>query len=87
MACLAGAPEVRRIVVFGSFLTSDSPHDMDVAVFQESDEPYVQLAMKYRRHTRPVARHIPLDIIPIRKTAASSPLLKAIETGETIYER
>ena len=87
VACLTPAPEVRRIVVFGSFLTSDSPHDMDVAVFQESDEPYVQLAMKYRRQTRPVARHIPLDIIPIRKTASSSPLLKEIETGETIYER
>jgi len=87
VACLAQAPEVSRIVVFGSFLTSDSPHDMDVAVFQESDEPYLQLAMKYRRQARPVARYIPLDIIPIRKTASSSPLLREIETGETIYER
>lgn len=87
VACLAPAPEIRRIVVFGSFLTSDSPHDMDVAVFQQSNEPYLRLAMKYRLQTRPVARHIPLDIIPIRHNASSSPFLKEIEMGETVYER
>ena len=44
--------EVCRIVVFGSFVNSDNPHDMDVAVFQDSDEKYLPLAMKYRRKTR-----------------------------------
>ncbi len=50
-ACLSGEPEVRRIVVFGSFVTSPTPHDLDVAVFQESDEDYLPLALKYRRPT------------------------------------
>ncbi len=33
--------EVCRILVFGSFVSSDNPHDMDVAVFQNSNEKYL----------------------------------------------
>jgi len=40
VAGLAGFPEVRRVVVFGSFVTSDDPQDLDIAVFQDSDESY-----------------------------------------------
>ena len=49
--CLASEPEVRKVVVFGSFLESDNPNDLDIAVFQESDESYLPLALKYRRRT------------------------------------
>ena len=42
--CLAGAEEIKRIVVFGSFLTSDNPNDIDVAIFQGSESPYLALA-------------------------------------------
>jgi hypothetical protein len=87
VSCLSEDREIRRIVVFGSFLTSPMPADMDVAVFQDSDEPYLPLAMKYRRQARPVAHRIPLDIIPIRSGASNSPFLKEIECGETVYER
>ena len=87
VSCLAGDLEIRRIVVFGSFLTSSVPADMDVAVFQDSDEPYIPLAMKYRRQTRLVARSIPLDIIPLRNGVSNSLFLKEIEAGETVYER
>jgi len=66
VSCLAEDREIRRIVIFGSFLTSTSPADMDVAVFQDSNESYVALAMKYRRQARPVSMRIPLDIIPLR---------------------
>ena len=38
VACLRDEPEVRRIVLFGSFVASPSPQDVDVAVFQESEE-------------------------------------------------
>jgi hypothetical protein len=87
VSCLADDREIQRIVVFGSFLTSAVPADMDVAVFQDSDEPYIPLAMKYRRQTRLVAQSIPLDIIPIRSGIPSNPFLKEIESGETVYER
>jgi len=87
VSCLAGDMEIRRIVVFGSFLTSPIPADMDVAVFQDSNEPYLPLAMKYRRQARPVARRIPLDIIPLRHGVSGSPFLKEIESGEVVYER
>lgn len=86
-ACLASDQEIRRIVVFGSFLTSSSPTDMDIAIFQESNAPYVSLAMKYRRQARPVSRQIPLDIIPLRTESTADPFLREIAAGEIIYER
>jgi hypothetical protein len=86
-ACLANDTEISRIVVFGSFNESDSPADMDVAIFQTSDLPYLPLALKYRRQTRSISRRIPLDIIPVRPNAADSPFLGEINKGETIYER
>jgi uncharacterized protein len=66
VSCLAGDQELQRIVVFGSFVGSSSPEDMDVAVFQDSAEPYLSLAVKYRTQTRSVSRRIPLDIVPLR---------------------
>lgn len=87
VSCLAGDEEIRRIVIFGSFNKSESPADMDVAVFQSSNEAYIPLAMRYRRQTRSVARHIPLDIIPLRSDVMQSSFLEEIETGETVYER
>ncbi|OHB79290.1 MAG: hypothetical protein A2Z25_16540 [Planctomycetes bacterium RBG_16_55_9] len=79
--------EVCRIVIFGSFVTSDDPHDLDVAVFQDSDEKYLPLAMKYRRKTRYIARMIPMDILPLKSGVEGDMFLDEIERGEVIYER
>ena len=79
--------EVCKIVVFGSFVSSDNPHDMDVAVFQDSDEKYLPLAMKYRKKTRESARMIPLDILPLKAGAKGETFLDEIEQGEVVYER
>ena len=87
VSSLKSEKEVRRIVIFGSFLNSTDPHDLDVAVFQDSNEKYLPLAMKYRRKTRQVARSITLDIIPLKAGARSDFFLDEIERGETIYER
>ncbi len=86
-ACLSPEKEVQRIILFGSFLTSTYPNDIDVAVFQDSDEPYLSLAKKYRKLTRMIAQKIPLDIIPIRSNAPHTSFLSEIEAGELIYER
>ncbi len=79
--------EVCRIVIFGSFINSDDPHDLDVAVFQDSDEKYLPLAMKYRRKTRDVARMLPMDILPLKAGVQGETFLYEIERGEVIYER
>jgi predicted nucleotidyltransferase len=79
--------EVCRIVVFGSFVNSDDPQDMDVAVFQDSDEKYLPLAMKYRRKTRDIARVIPMDILPLKAGVQGEIFMDEIERGEVIYER
>jgi predicted nucleotidyltransferase len=79
--------EVRRVVVFGSFLESEDPRDIDIAVFQDSTAPYLPLAVKYRRRLAPVADRIPIDVIPIRPDPQSCTLLEEINKGEVIYER
>jgi predicted nucleotidyltransferase len=84
---LASEREVCRIMVFGSFLCSDDPHDLDVAVFQGSDEPYLPLALKYRKKTRQVARTIALDIVPVKAGAEDGLFLEEVERGKVIYER
>jgi predicted nucleotidyltransferase len=85
--CLKTEAEVCRVVIFGSFLNSDYPHDLDVAVFQDSDEKYLPLAMKYRKKTRDIARRIALDIIPLKVGRNSGVFLDEIKQGEIIYER
>ena len=80
------APEVRKVVVFGSFLSSDTPNDMDIAIFQDSEEAYLPLAINYRRMARPISEHIPLDIVPLRPNAAGV-FMDEIAKGEVIYER
>lgn len=84
--CLAAQREVRKIVVFGSFLRDAEPHDIDVAVFQDSNEGYLPLALRYRRAARVVARTIPLDILPLR-AGVQGVFLDEIAAGEVIYER
>jgi predicted nucleotidyltransferase len=79
--------EVCRIVIFGSFIHSDDPRDLDVAVFQDSDEKYLPLAMKYRRKTRDIARMIPMDILPLKAGVEGDMFLDEIDRGEVIYER
>jgi len=87
VSCLSSDEEVRKIVIFGSFLSSSDPHDLDVAVFQESNEAYLPLALKYRRKTRPIAGKIPLDIFPVRSNAKDHTFLLEIDRGEVLYER
>jgi len=83
---LSREPEVTKIVIFGSFVTSSSPRDIDIAVFQDSGRTYMPLALKYRRLTRKIARILPLDVIPL-KASSDSLFVKEIEAGEVIYER
>jgi predicted nucleotidyltransferase len=86
-ARLSGEKEVCKVIVFGSFLTSETPNDLDVAIFQDSNEPYLALALKYRRLLRPIADQIPIDVIPVRPNPTEGQFLAEIHKGEVIYER
>ena len=87
LLCLRTEKEIRKIVIFGSFLYSDDPHDLDVAIFQDSSESYLPLALKYRRKTRSIAHRIPLDIFPLTSRVSNDPFLHEIAQGEVFYER
>lgn len=84
---LVSEKEIEKIFVFGSFINSDNPQDIDVAIYQNSDESYLSLALKYRKLTRKIAERLSLDIIPIKSNAANNSFLAEIESGELIYER
>jgi len=84
---LRDEPEIMKIMIFGSFLATLEPHDIDVAVFQNSDLAYLPLAMKYRKKTRSISRRIPLDILPIKIDLQNSAMLEEIAKGEIIYEK
>jgi len=84
---LSPEKEINKIIIFGSFLNSEDPNDIEIAIFQDSKESYLSLAMKYRKLTRIIAYKIPLNIIPIKSNASDSTFLSEIENGELIYER
>ncbi len=85
--CLKNEAEVRKAIVFGSFLSAADPDDLDVAIFQDSDEAYLPLAMKYRRLTRSIANRIPMDVIPLRFGVPGGQLVREIQKGQVVYER
>lgn len=84
---LKSEKEIKKIMVFGSFLSAEEPNDIDVAVFQDSQETYLSLALKYRKLIRGIIREIPVDIIPVKENLSESSFLAEIEAGELIYER
>lgn len=84
---LSEFPEIRKIIIFGSFLNSENPNDLDIAVFQDSEQSYYPLAMKYRKKLRAIANRIPIDVVPIRKRPEDGAFLQEIEKGEVLYER
>ncbi len=85
--CLNKDKEIVKIVLFGSFVNSDNPKDMDIAVFQDSNEGYLPLSMKYRKRTRVISKKIPLDIFPVKSQVNTDPFLSEIAKGVVIYER
>jgi predicted nucleotidyltransferase len=83
---LSNEDEISKIIVFGSFLKTNEPNDIDVAVFQNSKEFYLKLSMKYRKLTREIAKILPIDIIPLKDNSSGS-FLNEITAGEIIYEK
>ena len=78
--------EVNKIVLFGSFIKSNNPNDIDIAIVQNSDDDYLSLSLKYRKVLRELAKTIPLDIVPIRLNSNGS-FMSEINQGQVIYEK
>jgi predicted nucleotidyltransferase len=78
--------EVKKIVLFGSFLYSDSPNDLDIAIFENSADDYITLAIKYRRQLRGVVKNTPIDVLPL-KEGCDNFFIRGINNGEVIYEK
>jgi predicted nucleotidyltransferase len=80
--------QIEKIVIFGSFNDSSSPHDMDVAVFYDSRDDYLTLALSLRKKLRNLSRIIPIDLLPISIPYDPAALfLQEINKGEVVYEK
>jgi predicted nucleotidyltransferase len=79
--------EIDKIVIFGSFLKDNNPNDIDIAIFQNSKDNYLDLSLKYRKAVREISKRIPIDIIPILTDKSNDFILDEIGSGEVIYER
>jgi len=78
--------EVNKIILFGSFVNSNHPNDIDIAIVQNSDENYLTLSLKYRKVLRELSKLIPLDIIPIKQNSKGV-FLEEINKGQVVYEK
>jgi len=84
---LSSDKAIKKIVVFGSFITSEEPEDIDLAIFSDSDRDYLSLAMEYRKKLREIARQISDDVIPVKIPYEEVSFMKEINSGEVIYEK
>ncbi|ABQ24797.1 nucleotidyltransferase domain-containing protein [Geotalea uraniireducens] len=88
VAALAVDENVEKIVIFGSFTRSATPHDMDVAVFCDSKDDYLTLALALRRKLRSLSNVIPIDLLPVTVPYdPASVFLQEINKGEVVYEK
>jgi len=78
--------EVRTIILFGSFVNSNHPNDIDIAVIQNSNESFLSLSLKYRKVLRDLSKIIPLDIVPIKQQSKGR-FLEEIYKGQVVYEK
>ncbi len=79
--------EIKKIIIFGSFNTSISPNDIDIAVVQNSSDNYLTLALKYRKLIRTISKEIAIDIFPIVEKNNNSFFETEVASGEVIYAR
>lgn len=78
--------EINKIILFGSFINSNNPNDIDIAIIQNSNENFLTLSLKYRKILRELSKQIPLDIVPVKQNAKGV-FLDDINKGQVIYER
>lgn len=78
--------EVNKVILFGSFIKSDNPNDIDIAVVQNSNENFLTLSLKYRKVLRELSKTIPIDIVPI-KANTKGIFLDEINKGQVVYEK
>ena len=78
--------EVNKIILFGSFVNSNNPNDIDIAIVQNSHDNFLTLSLKYRKILRELSKQIPLDIVPIKQNT-DGVFLEEINKGQIVYER
>jgi len=79
--------DIHKIIVFGSFLSSETPGDIDVAVLGKFAQGYLEVATRLRKKVRHIAKILPVDIVPIQEDAPPNRFFQEIQKGEVIYER
>jgi predicted nucleotidyltransferase len=84
---IKGETSVHKIIIFGSFLHSETPADIDVAVFGHFAQGYLETAIQLRKKVRHIAKILPVDIVPILEEMPGNSFVQEVSQGEVIYER
>jgi predicted nucleotidyltransferase len=79
--------DIRKIIVFGSFLSSETPGDIDVAVLGKFTKGYLEAATRLRKKVRHIAKILPVDIIPILEDTPQNEFVQEVYKGEVVYEK
>jgi len=78
--------EVNKVILFGSFINSNNPNDIDIAIVQNSNDNFLTLSLKYRKVLRDLSKVIPLDIVPIKENE-NGVFMNEINKDQIVYER
>lgn len=79
---------VEKVIIFGSFVHASNPHDLDLAVFCNSSDDYLTLALALRKKLRGISSIIPIDLIPVSiPYDPSAAFMQEINKGEVVYEK
>jgi len=86
---LSDISDISKIIIFGSFIISKQPNDIDIAILDSSGKDYFTLSAIYRKKLRPISEILPIDVIPIVKLEPDNKatIENDILMGEVIYEK
>jgi len=88
LSVFEGDDRIEKVIVFGSFIHSANPHDLDLAVFCDSSEDYLTLALLLRKQLRSISNIIPIDLVPISiPYDPAAEFIQEINKGEVVYEK
>ena len=84
---LSAYPSLQKIIIFGSFFVVSTPHDIDIAVIDNSGKDYMTLAIDYRKLLHSLAGRISVDLVPLKSMDSEGYMMCEIKKGQVVYER
>lgn len=79
-------PEVKKLILFGSFVESANPNEINLAIISEENLDYISKVAKYRKKIKDLSKKIPVQIFPLLSSEKIY-LHDKIKHGVTLYSK